>query len=85
MNPEVLRSGPGGAYPRRTWPRAWASNSTGGLTRAEAARRLEEYGPNRLDEPDPPSAWRRFVDQFRNVLVYVLLGAAVIVGRGRAT
>jgi len=47
-----------------------------GLTTEEAARRLAEHGPNRL----MPSAKRgpllRFLLQFHNVLIYVLLAAA---------
>ncbi|MGI9577319.1 MAG: cation-transporting P-type ATPase, partial [Microthrixaceae bacterium] len=49
-----------------------------GLSAAEASARLVSVGQNRLEEPDPPSAWSRFVGQFRNVLVYVLLGAAAV-------
>ena len=49
-----------------------------GLTPAEAARRLETVGPNKLAEAEPPSALSRFVGQFRNVLVYVLFGAAAV-------
>ncbi len=54
--------------------------STGeeGLTAAEAERRLREIGPNRLPEADRRPAWQRFLSQFNNVLVYVLLAGAVI-------
>ncbi len=48
-----------------------------GLDPDEAARRLEEHGPNRLPEEPPRHPLLRFLDQFRNVLIYVLLGAAV--------
>jgi Ca2+-transporting ATPase len=51
-----------------------------GLTDAEAAVRLAERGPNRLDEKPPRAAWRKFLDQFRNFLVIVLIGAAVLAG-----
>lgn len=49
-----------------------------GLTQAEAAPRLLEYGPNRLPEPRKPGALARLLVQFHNVLIYVLLGAAVV-------
>ncbi len=49
-----------------------------GLDPAEAARRLTVIGPNRLAEPPVRPAWKRFVDQFRNVLVLILLAAAVV-------
>ena len=51
---------------------------TGGLGEAEAARRLETYGPNRLPEPPRRHAVARFLLQFHNILIYVLLGAAAI-------
>ncbi|MEZ5239262.1 MAG: HAD-IC family P-type ATPase [Microthrixaceae bacterium] len=49
-----------------------------GLDPAEADRRLQSYGPNRLAESEPDPAWKRFLSQFTNVLTYVLLGAAVV-------
>jgi magnesium-transporting ATPase (P-type) len=49
-----------------------------GLSSAEAARRLSLYGPNRLPEPERPSALRRFLRQFHNILIYVLLIAGTI-------
>src|SRR5690606_23327410 len=48
-----------------------ASDSSG-LSSEEAARRLERYGPNRLAPP------RRFALQFHNLLIYVMLAAALI-------
>ena len=44
----------------------------------EAARRLEHHGPNRLPEAPGRSVIRRFLEQFNNILIYVLLAAAVI-------
>ena len=49
-----------------------------GLSAAEAARRLAEHGPNKLADPPTRPRWRRFVDQFRSLLVGVLAGAAVL-------
>ena len=52
------------------------SDAAAGLTVAEAASRAEAYGPNRLATTPPTPMWRRFVDQFRSVLVGLLaLGA----------
>src|SRR5687768_17533349 len=54
------------------------SDSARGLSRAEADHRLEQYGPNQLKSaPDAPW-WRRFLEQFENVLVIILLVATVI-------
>lgn len=49
-----------------------------GLSQVEAERRLKQYGPNRLRSPRQRSAWIRFLLQFHNVLIYVLLVSAVI-------
>ncbi len=49
-----------------------------GLGEIEAQRRLEKYGPNRLPEPPRRPALTRFLLQFHNILIYVLLGAAAI-------
>ena len=49
-----------------------------GLTAAEAARRLASYGPNRLTPPSRRWPLMRFLLQFHNVLIYVLLAAAAV-------
>jgi magnesium-transporting ATPase (P-type) len=49
-----------------------------GLGAAEAERRLERHGANRLPEPPRPSPLARLAGQFNNVLIYVLLAAAAI-------
>jgi Ca2+-transporting ATPase len=49
-----------------------------GLDAAEAASRLERYGPNQLPTVPPTPAWRRFLAQFQDVLTILLLVATVI-------
>lgn len=49
-----------------------------GLSADEAARRLETVGPNRLPEKAPDPAWKRLLRHFNDVLIYVLLAAAVL-------
>jgi calcium-translocating P-type ATPase len=49
-----------------------------GLTTAEAARRLAAHGPNRLPEARSRGPLLRFLMQFNNVLIHVLIGAAVV-------
>jgi magnesium-transporting ATPase (P-type) len=49
-----------------------------GLDEGEAARRLVEFGPNRLSPPPRRGPLARFLLQFHNVLIYVLLVAGVI-------
>ncbi|WP_421724005.1 cation-transporting P-type ATPase [Bauldia sp.] len=50
----------------------------GGLSTQDAERRLATHGPNRLPEARPRGALARFVSQFANLLIYVLLAAAVV-------
>ncbi|WP_332815328.1 cation-translocating P-type ATPase [Ramlibacter sp.] len=49
-----------------------------GLTAAEAGRRLAQHGPNALRGRPPPTPWRRLLAQFRDPLVYLLLGALAV-------
>lgn len=49
-----------------------------GLSQGEAESRLRQFGANRLPAPPKRSAFLRFLAHFHNVLIYVLLGAAVI-------
>lgn len=49
-----------------------------GLTRAEAERRLAEYGPNELIERGAKSPWRILWEQLTAILVLVLIAAAVV-------
>jgi magnesium-transporting ATPase (P-type) len=56
-----------------------------GLTQADVQRRLELYGYNRMPEGERRSALIRFLSQFNNVLIYVLLaaaGATAMLGHG---
>ncbi|WP_292528727.1 HAD-IC family P-type ATPase [Methylocystis sp.] len=52
--------------------------SSAGLSEAEAARRLTVHGPNRLPSGKRRSPLTRFALQFHNVLIYVLIAAAVV-------
>src|SRR5262245_52633567 len=49
-----------------------------GLPAETASDRLAEHGPNRLPEARTAGPLRRFLSQFHNVLVYVLLGAILV-------
>ena len=52
--------------------------TTDGLSNEIADNRLGEYGPNRLPEPKRLGPWMRFVYQFHNVLIYVLIVASAV-------
>ena len=49
-----------------------------GLSAAEARARLDRYGPNELEAEKPVPAWRKFLAQFEDVLVVLLLVATAI-------
>ncbi len=54
-----------------------------GLDSAEAERRLTHAGPNRLKEPAPRPVWLKFIDQFKSLLILILIlaaGLAFVVG-----
>lgn len=53
-------------------------NPAAGLSSAEAKARLEKYGQNKLQGKSKKSVWAIFFAQLQDMLIYVLLGAAVI-------
>ncbi|SHM12054.1 cation-translocating P-type ATPase [Ruminococcus flavefaciens] len=53
-------------------------SSASGLTAEEAKKRLETVGQNKLDEPPKPTLMARFIEQFKNPMILVLIAAAVI-------
>ncbi|RMX07899.1 cation-transporting P-type ATPase [Corticibacter populi] len=55
-----------------------AQQLAAGLAQDEARQRLQQYGPNRLAPPKRRSAWLRFVLQFHNILLYVMMVAALV-------
>ena len=54
------------------------TNEQSGLSEEEARARLAQYGPNELAAEEPVPAWRRFLSQFQDVLVILLLVATAI-------
>lgn len=52
--------------------------SSEGLTQEEAIRRIEQYGVNALQESKPKPAWQIFIEQFQDLLVLILIAAAII-------
>ncbi len=49
-----------------------------GLSQAEAAERMQKLGPNALPQKKGKPAWLRFLAHFNDVLIYILLAAAVM-------
>jgi P-type Ca2+ transporter type 2C len=56
------------------------ADPTKGLSSGEVKQRLEKYGTNQLKEKKGHSALSIFLDQFRDFIIWVLVGAAVISG-----
>jgi Ca2+-transporting ATPase len=57
---------------------ALGTNTRSGLRDDEARARLAQYGPDELVAGKPRSAWRRFLTQFKDALVILLLVATAI-------
>jgi Ca2+-transporting ATPase len=53
-------------------------NPETGLADQEAARRLERYGPNELREQPRPGFLARLLNQFRSVVILLLIAASII-------
>ena len=51
-----------------------------GLSPLEAERRLTEYGPNQLEEKGRKGPLSMFLEQFRDFMILVLIGAAIVSG-----
>lgn len=49
-----------------------------GLSWHQALVRLKQYGPNKIPTEKKRTLWYRLFDQFNNILIYILLAAAVI-------
>lgn len=54
--------------------------NTEGLQQEEAAARLNKYGPNELQEQDGKSALKIFLSQFFDIMILVLVIAAIVSG-----
>ncbi len=55
-----------------------SSNKKDGLSSEEVAARQKEYGPNKLAEKKGKTPFQRFLDQFKDVTIIILLIAAAI-------
>ncbi len=82
------RAGPedgGASVVDQPWTREWREiaeqlgvNPEQGLSEAEAQKRLEKYGPNRLREAERKSTWQIFIEQFKSLIMGLLAAAAVL-------
>jgi len=61
------------------------NSSESGLDAAQAQERLAQYGPNELQGGSTISAWGILLDQFKNILIIILLlatGLSIVLGHG---
>ncbi len=54
------------------------TNLPNGLSETEARTRLAKYGPNRITRRSGKPAWARFLLQFHQPLIYILIVAGVV-------
>lgn len=54
------------------------TNEETGLSSKEAAKRLNDAGPNAFEESKPPSIMKLIFDQMNSLLIYILIVAAII-------
>src|SRR5262245_47282995 len=75
-----MSSAPDAAFrlPTNEVAKSLGANVRHGLTDAEAAARLGRDGPNELAAEPPVPAWRKFLAQFQDVLVILLLIATAV-------
>ncbi|MCA9237366.1 MAG: cation-translocating P-type ATPase [Planctomycetales bacterium] len=57
-----------------------ATNDAEGLSAQEATARLEQYGKNELTEEPPIPLWKKVFDHFNELVVWILIAAAIVSG-----
>ena len=53
-------------------------NAAQGLSKEEAQERLQRFGPNALKAKKKKTLLQRFLDQFKDVMILILIAAAVV-------
>lgn len=57
---------------------ALQSDAEQGLSEAEVARRMHVFGPNEFGEEEAEPLWRKYIEQFKEPLILLLLGSAAV-------
>lgn len=55
-----------------------ATSLTHGIAQSDAEARLHDYGLNELPHEEPEPLWLRFLNQFKETLILLLLGSAAV-------
>ena len=58
--------------------KALSSDASRGLTERQIAELREKHGENKLREKQPKTTLQRFLDQFKDVMILILIAAAVV-------
>ncbi len=58
----------------------WSTDKSAGLSTARAQERFAKVGPNRIEEEKGESAFSRFIGQFKDLMILILIAAAIISG-----
>ncbi|MCZ7644410.1 MAG: cation-transporting P-type ATPase [Planctomycetota bacterium] len=59
---------------------ALGSDAQAGLTEEQAVAARAAHGPNRLAEVPPEPLWKKFLGQFKDLVIWILIVAAVLAG-----
>jgi Ca2+-transporting ATPase len=86
MQTTKVQAGPTTEVPSPVWhalsadeaARALESSGELGLSEAAAARRLQQHGPNQLQEAPGPGLFRKLLEQFNSFIIWILIGAAAV-------
>lgn len=57
---------------------ALQSDAVVGLSQAEAAKRLKEYGANKIEEKKHKNTWFIFLNQFKSPIIWILIFATIL-------
>ncbi len=57
---------------------AYSSDPHSGLNASQVQSLLEKHGPNKLKEKKKKTTFQRFLDQFKDVMILILIAAAVV-------
>jgi Ca2+-transporting ATPase len=60
--------------------RRFTTDEKTGLTGAEAQKRLSQFGSNQLHQKEPISPFSIFIEQFKDFIIWILIGAALVSG-----
>ena len=60
--------------------KSFDANPEKGLTTSEACARLRRDGENKLTETPPPPWWRNLLEQFNQLVIWILIAATIVSG-----